>query len=39
MAVRNDVILVAGKGHEEYQIIGNVRSHFSDREVIEEWIG
>ena len=32
----NDVLLVAGKGHEDYQIIGNNTHHFSDREVIEE---
>jgi UDP-N-acetylmuramoyl-L-alanyl-D-glutamate--2,6-diaminopimelate ligase len=32
----NDVLLVAGKGHEDYQIIGNDTYHFSDREVVEE---
>ncbi len=31
-----DMILVAGKGHEDYQIIGNERRHFSDREVVTE---
>ena len=36
LAGENDVLLVAGKGHEDYQIIGNDRHHFSDREVIEE---
>jgi UDP-N-acetylmuramoyl-L-alanyl-D-glutamate--2,6-diaminopimelate ligase len=36
LAGENDVLLVAGKGHEDYQIIGNNRYHFSDREVIEE---
>ncbi|HVN24383.1 MAG TPA: UDP-N-acetylmuramoyl-L-alanyl-D-glutamate--2,6-diaminopimelate ligase [Syntrophorhabdales bacterium] len=34
----NDVLLVAGKGHEDYQIIGTQTFHFSDREVIEEWL-
>jgi UDP-N-acetylmuramoyl-L-alanyl-D-glutamate--2,6-diaminopimelate ligase len=29
-----DILLVAGKGHEDYQIIGNKRYHFSDREEI-----
>jgi UDP-N-acetylmuramoyl-L-alanyl-D-glutamate--2,6-diaminopimelate ligase len=32
----NDVLLVAGKGHEDYQIIGKKVFQFSDREVIEE---
>lgn len=32
----DDVVLVAGKGHEDYQIIGDTTLHFSDREVIEE---
>ncbi len=32
LADRNDVILVAGKGHETYQEINGVRSHFDDRE-------
>lgn len=27
-----DVVIIAGKGHEDYQIIGGVRHHFDDRE-------
>ena len=27
-----DVIIIAGKGHEDYQIIGTVKHHFDDRE-------
>ena len=36
LAQKGDVILVAGKGHEDYQEINGVRHHFLDREVIEE---
>lgn len=32
----HDVILIAGKGHEDYQIIGKERLHFSDFEVAKE---
>ena len=32
----NDVVLVAGKGHEDYQIIGTTKHHFSDHEVVIE---
>jgi UDP-N-acetylmuramoyl-L-alanyl-D-glutamate--2,6-diaminopimelate ligase len=32
-AKTGDVILIAGKGHETYQIIGTVKHHFDDREV------
>ncbi len=34
----NDIILIAGKGHENYQIIGTERTHFDDREVAVEAI-
>ena len=34
LARRGDLILVAGKGHENYQIIGKVKRHFSDYEEI-----
>ena len=36
MAMPNDIILIAGKGHETYQEIEGVRHHFSDLEVVEE---
>lgn len=39
LARPGDVVLVAGKGHEEYQVIGHEKIHFSDREVVEEYIG
>ena len=36
MAEAGDVILVAGKGHEDYQEIKGVKHHFDDKEVIRE---
>ena len=36
MASAGDTILVAGKGHENYQIIGTERRHFDDREVLRK---
>lgn len=39
MAQRGDVILVAGKGHEDYQIIKGVKYHFDDHEVVREAFG
>ncbi len=30
------IVLVAGKGHEDYQIVNGVKSHFDDKEVIRE---
>ena len=35
-AEAGDVILLAGKGHETYQIIGTEKRHFDDREVLAE---
>lgn len=36
MAKKGDVILVAGKGHEDYQDIQGVKHHFDDHEVLRE---
>ncbi len=36
MAQKGDVILVAGKGHEDYQEVKGVKHHFDDKEVIRE---
>jgi UDP-N-acetylmuramoyl-L-alanyl-D-glutamate--2,6-diaminopimelate ligase len=35
-AAPGDTILIAGKGHENYQIIGTERTHLDDREVIAD---
>ena len=37
LAQPNDVVLVAGKGHENYQEIKGVKHHFDDKEVIREY--
>lgn len=36
LAQKGDVILIAGKGHEDYQIIKGVKHHFDDHEVVKE---
>ena len=36
MAKRGDVVLVAGKGHEDYQEIKGVKHHFDDKEVLRD---
>lgn len=36
LAQLGDVVLVAGKGHEDYQIIQGVKYHFDDKEVVRE---
>lgn len=38
-AKAGDVVIIAGKGHENYQIIGNEKFHFDDREVALEALG
>lgn len=35
---KGDILMVLGKGHEEYQIIGNKYLKFSDKEVINKWL-
>ena len=34
LAEKNDIILIAGKGHENYQVIGRERIHFDDKEEV-----
>lgn len=38
-AREDDIVLIAGKGHETYQILGTKKIHFSDREVVEKYLG
>ncbi|MGH8230206.1 MAG: UDP-N-acetylmuramoyl-L-alanyl-D-glutamate--2,6-diaminopimelate ligase, partial [Steroidobacteraceae bacterium] len=35
-AAAGDVVLIAGKGHEDYQIVGNQRRAFNDAAVVAE---
>jgi UDP-N-acetylmuramyl-tripeptide synthetase len=37
-ASTSDIVVIAGKGHETYQIIGQETSHFDDREEVYHWI-
>ncbi len=34
---KGDIIVVAGKGHEQYQIIGDQKLHFNDKERVNHW--
>jgi UDP-N-acetylmuramoyl-L-alanyl-D-glutamate--2,6-diaminopimelate ligase len=36
MAHKGDIILIAGKGHEDYQEIKGIKYHFDDREIVQE---
>ena len=38
LAGSGDVILIAGKGHEDYQVIGDRKLHFSDREAVDNFL-
>jgi UDP-N-acetylmuramoyl-L-alanyl-D-glutamate--2,6-diaminopimelate ligase len=39
IASRGDIVLIAGKGHEDYQIIGKERRHFDDRTTVQAVLG
>lgn len=39
MARAGDIVLIAGKGHEQYQILKDRRIHFDDREAVRECLG
>lgn len=38
-AKKGDIILIAGKGHEDYQVIGKEKFHLSDKEEVLKFIG
>lgn len=38
MLGKDDALLIAGKGHEDYQIIQGVKHHYSDQEVVREFL-
>ncbi len=38
VAGKNDIVLIAGKGHEDYQIIGDKKYPFSDQRIVQEFI-
>lgn len=39
LAQPGDIILIAGKGHENYQEVNGVKHHFDDKEVVKEFFG
>jgi UDP-N-acetylmuramyl tripeptide synthase len=38
MLQKDDILIIAGKGHEDYQEICGVKYHFDDREIAREWL-
>ena len=36
LAIKEDIVLIAGKGHEKYQEVKGVKNHFDDKEVLRE---
>jgi len=39
MLISGDALLIAGKGHEDYQIVGTEKHHFSDHEQVALALG
>ena len=38
MAKKDDIVIIAGKGHENYQILGKIKHHFDDKEIAQEFL-
>jgi len=38
ISLKGDIILIAGKGHETYQEVNGVKTHFDDREIVHEYL-
>lgn len=38
MAEQDDIVLIAGKGHEDYQVIGKVKIHMDDLEIVKSYL-
>ena len=37
-AQQDDIVIIAGKGHEDYQLVGTQKRHFSDQETVREFL-
>ena len=37
-AQKDDIVIVAGKGHEDYQLVGTEKKHFSDQETVRKFL-
>jgi UDP-N-acetylmuramoyl-L-alanyl-D-glutamate--2,6-diaminopimelate ligase len=37
-AREGDIVLLAGKGHEDYQVVGSEKVHFDDHEEVQRWL-
>lgn len=33
-----DTVLIAGKGHEDFHVVGQLRHHFDDRQIVRDWL-
>ena len=38
MLKKNDILLILGKGHEDYQIIGHEKIYFDDKKIVLDYL-